>query len=216
MPSSSSVFVATPTMGRFPVETVISYLDTQDECRKQGIDIDIGFVSCSLVHHARTLLTDVFMTRKNASHIFWIDSDIQWKPEDFLRILAHAQKHPVVCGVYPRRRDPPAYFIKFPPGTEKDPPRPDGLVEIEATGMGFTCIRREVMQHLYVTAPKLIYGGGEEMPRVFRCDDDGENERGEDYAFFADVREAGYKVYADATVTVGHVGSKVYRCRSSA
>jgi hypothetical protein len=82
--------------------------------------------------------------------------------------------------------------------------------------MGFTCIRREVMQHLYVTAPKLIYGGGEEMPRVFRCDDDGENERGEDYAFFADVREAGYKVYADATVTVGHVGSKVYRCRSSA
>ena len=203
-------------MGRFPVEAVISYLDTQEECLRHGIDIDIGFVSCSLVHHARTLLTHIFMTQKRASRIFWIDSDIQWKPEDFFKLLAHTDTHPVVCGVYPRRRDPPAYFVKFPKGTENAPPGDDGLVQIEGTGMGFCCVKREVMQHLYSTAPKLRYGGGDEMPRVFRCDDDGTNERGEDYAFFADVIDAGYKVYADATISVGHVGSKVYKCQSSA
>jgi hypothetical protein len=207
--------VATPTNGMFPLETVISYLDTQEECLRRGIDIEIGFVSCSLVHHARTLLTHVFLTQKKADRIFWIDSDIKWKPDDFLKLLKHTETHPCVAGVYPRRRDPPAYFIQFPKGTETDPPGEDGLTEIEGTGMGFTCVRREVMQHLYDTAPKLKYGGGEILPRVFRCDDDGVDERGEDYAFFSDVRDAGHKVYADATIRLGHVGTKVYRCPSS-
>jgi hypothetical protein len=210
------VFVATPILGRFPVETVISYLDTQEECLKHGIDIEIGFVSCSLPHHARTLLAHVFLKQKTAGRIFWIDGDIKWEPVDFVKLLAHTEKHPVVCGVYPRRRDPPAYFIKYPEGKEDSSPDSEGLVEIAGTGMGFTCVRREVMQQLYDAAPLRRYGGGDKMPRVFRCDDDEEDERGEDYAFFDDIRKAGHKVYADATLSLGHVGTKVYTCPASA
>jgi hypothetical protein len=203
-------------MGQFPVETVISYLDTQEECLKREIAVDIGFVSCSLVHHARTLLTHVFVKQKTASRIFWIDSDIKWSPADFLKVLVHSYRYPVVCGVYPRRREPTAYFVKFPEGKEKEPPGPDGLVEIEGTGMGFCCVRRDVMQQLYDAAPVRRYGGGDMMPRVFRCDEDESDDRGEDYAFFADLKKLGHKIYADTTLSLGHVGTKVYTCPASA
>jgi hypothetical protein len=212
--SDLSVFVATPTTnGQFPLQTLISYLDTQEACHEYGIKVDFGFVSCSLVHHARSLLSHVFLENKTEfNRIFWIDSDIEFTPVDFMKVLHHTLKHDCAVGIYPRRCDPPAYYIRFPDNPK--PPDDDGLVEIEATGMGFACIRRELMQCVADKARKIKFGMNlTEMPNVFRCDDDGRDARGEDYAFWDDVRDAGYKIYADATVTLGHVGTKVYRCR---
>jgi hypothetical protein len=50
------------------------------------------------------------------------------------------------------------------------------------------------------------------VPRIFRCDEEGDEERGEDYAFWSDVRELGYSIHADAQTNLGHVGTKVYQC----
>jgi hypothetical protein len=49
-----------------------------------------------------------------------------------------------------------------------------------------------------------------EIPSVFRIDSVDGGRRGEDMAFFADIRAAGYKVMLDPTVDLGHVGRKVY------
>ena len=46
---------------------------------------------------------------------------------------------------------------------------------------------------------------------VFRCDiHDGET-RGEDHAFFSDVRDLGYRVQLDPDVTLSHIGHKSYK-----
>jgi hypothetical protein len=214
MASSLSVFIATPsTNGQFPIQTLSSYLDTQEACLRYGIKLDFGFATCSLVHHARTLLANTFLGKPEFNRLFWIDSDMQWTSVDFMKVLHHTLKHDCVAGVYPRRIDPTAYHVRFTdPAADPDE---DGLVEIDATGLGFACIKRNVMAHLARLAPKLKHGSQEAAPSIFRCDDDGTEARGEDYAFWADVKEQGYKVFADCTLTLGHVGSKVYKCPAS-
>lgn len=209
MPSLPSVFVATPTTaGQFPLATVMSYLDTQEQAIKQGMEVDFGFVACSLVHHARTLLANVFLDKKHHDLLFWIDSDIKWTPAEFFRIALMAQKYGCVVGVYPRRSDPPGYFIRMIEGAE---PNEDGVIEIEGTGIGFSCMRRDVMEKVAASVPKLLFPHSTEpCSSIFRCDDDGVQARGEDYAFFDDLKKLGVKVYADTQVSPGHVGNKIY------
>lgn len=216
MPSSVKdlkVFVATPTSnGQFPLGTLCSYIDTQEACLKAGIDVEFGFAACSLVHHARSLLAHIFLTQKRDRNIlFWIDADMHWLPEDFIRALYHSLTNDCVVGVYPRRCDPPAYYVRFTnPSAE---PNDKGLIEVDATGMGFACINRRVIEHLSAQAPKLKYPfAPEPIPRLFRCDDDGTEERSEDYAFWADAKEAGYRIWADCQTNLGHIGTKIYRC----
>lgn len=202
------VYIATPCNRDIPVPTVVSYLETQEFCLQHGVRVNIGFMPCSLVHHGRALAAKLFL-EGDCDLLFFVDSDMAWEPEEFLRLLTHARKYDCVVGIYPRRQDPPGYFVRFVPEAE---PNEDGLIEIEATGLGFACIKRAVIQHLAALAPKLRYSGNPApSPAIFRCDDDGTSARGEDYAFWADVREAGYKIYADTQTNIGHVGQKVYR-----
>jgi hypothetical protein len=51
----------------------------------------------------------------------------------------------------------------------------------------------------------------EPIPHIFRCDDSDGKARGEDMAFFSDIRDLGYQVNIDPNVTLGHVGPKEYR-----
>jgi hypothetical protein len=163
-----------------------------------------------LVHHSRTSLVHRFM-ESNYSHLFQIDSDIIWKASDFLKALALSTKMEVVCATYPAKTDNPIFFVR----TDS----PDGVVEsneygclpIRGAGLGFTVTQRKVIEALYSVAPKRYYHGYKEpIPRVFRCDEDGLDARGEDMAFFADIRKLGYKVHLDPTISLGHIGSKVY------
>ena len=205
-----SVYVATPCIKDIPVQTVCAYLDTQETCLKYGIEIDIGFITGSLVHHARTLAANIFLKGKH-QRLFWIDADIVWTPEDFLRLLIHSRTRECVVGIYPRRADPPAYYVRFMPDSE---PNDEGLVSISGTGLGFACIQRKVIEQLAEKAPKLQYAGTSvPVPSIFRQDDADGEARGEDYAFWADVRALGYEIWADTMVNLGHIGNKVYRMR---
>ncbi len=207
-PSDMSVYVATPCMSHIPLPTTVSYLETQEECLKRGIKIDIGFVACSIVHHARNALAECFL-RGDHKLLFWIDSDMEWHPLHFMRALIHAQKYDCVVGIYPARSDPPHYYVRFP---EESEPNDEGLIPILGTGLGFACINRRVMEKLAEDAPLLTFNG-RKRKAIFRFDDlDGES-RGEDYAFWADVHKAGFGVWADTQADIGHVGNKIYRIK---
>ncbi len=218
MPSSLSdlsVFVAMPCLDDPKLFTTMSLLDVQEACAGQGVSVEFGFATGSLVHNARSLLANVFLNKRERNRLFWIDADVKFTPNDFFRLLVQSLRHDIVLGVYPRRREPPGYFITFAdPGAEPDE---YGLVEVTHAGMGFSCISRGVIEHMAALAPKLKQShDGEPFPAIFRQDDDGESVRGEDNAFWADCREAGYKVYADTTLTIGHIGTKVFQCSLSA
>src|SRR5512143_56493 len=139
------VYVAIPNMGTLPVATVRSLTNTLQACHGYDFSIEVAFFTGSLVHHARTIAANAFLA-SDCTRLVWIDSDIVWSPVDFILLLAHSLKHACEVGVYPRRQDPPGYFVRF----RKDDPSPDedGLIPIDGTGLGFACVSRELMEQV--------------------------------------------------------------------
>jgi len=148
--------------------------------------------------------------KSNKSRLFMIDSDQTWKAQDAIRLLALSTKMAVVVGAYPAKKDPPTYFLSPEDGDAVS--NEYGCIPIKGIGLGFTVVRREIIESLADRAPKVTFpDSSEKIAHIFRCDVVGDVFRGEDMAFFEDVRSLGYTVYLDPAVSIGHVGAKEFR-----
>src|SRR5262245_7156585 len=84
-----SVIVGMPAHRHVVVPTVISLLNTTKACHVAGIPLDIICTEgSSVVMTARNQIAHAFLEKPKATHLFWIDSDIQWNVEQFMRVLA--------------------------------------------------------------------------------------------------------------------------------
>lgn len=202
--------LAMPTHRDIPADTVRALLTTLGEMQRRNIPLTLNLSDGgSLVHHARTRCGNEFL-KSDCTHLFFIDSDMDWKPDDFLRFVALGTKMECVAATYPRKQDKTEFFIDYIDKTIT--PNEYGCIAIKGCGLGFTIIARTIMEQLALKAPKLRYShAGLPQPRLFRCDEYKGASRGEDHAFFADVRELGHKVHLDPTVTLGHIGQKNYK-----
>lgn len=204
------VFIGMPIGRVIEPETHFSVLKTVYPLYQQGIDVRHSMIKgSSIVETARSRVCQEFL-RSSSTHLFMVDSDQTWEPEGFLRILAMCQINPIVCAAYPIKREPITFY--WDTDRQGIDMNEWGCLVIRGIGLGFTCVRREVIERLAEKAPKLMLPENDEpLAHIFRQDTDGNgNFRGEDMAFFADCREMGYEVWLDPTVKVGHVGSKVY------
>ena len=93
-----SVMLAIPTHRDIPAGTVASLLATQHALHVRGIQYDIEMqVGNSLVTHARSKTAHNFL-KSDKSLLVWVDSDIERKAEDFIRLCALSTKMDVVGG----------------------------------------------------------------------------------------------------------------------
>jgi hypothetical protein len=206
-----SVMLAMPTHRDIPSGTVISLLETMDLMRTRGIPFEIQLqVGSSLVHHARSKIAHLFL-KSDKSLLFWVDSDIEWKAVDFLRLCALATKMDVVGGAYPAKKDPIVFFLDPSSGGEIES-NEFGCLKIGGWGIGFTVFTRRVIETLSARAPMRKFAMlPEPIPYLFRADDECDGSaRGEDMSFFADAKAAGFDAFLDPSVTLGHIGSKTY------
>jgi hypothetical protein len=205
-----SVMLAMPTHRDIPAGTVASLLATQDLMRVKGIPYETQLqVGNSLVTHARSKIADTFL-KSDKSLLFWVDSDIEWEAKDFLRLCALATKMDVVGGAYPAKKDPIVFFLDPSSGGELES-NEYGCLKIGGWGMGFTVCNRRVIEAVAGKSPKLKFNGSDEpIASMFRCDEIDGYARGEDMAFFADVKDLGFEAFLDPSVTLGHIGSKTY------
>lgn len=207
--SGVSVMVCMPTNRDIPVPTVVSLLGTTDLMHSRGIPFEIQMQhGSSLVEPARSKAAHCFL-KSDKEKLFWIDSDMAWSADAFLRLLALSTVMDVVGAAYPYKQEP--IQVPLSPIGPEVAANEYGCIPMKGFGLGFSVVSRRVMQAICDMAPKRIFPGSPEpIPHPFRCDEiDGEF-RGEDMAFFADVRSLGYEVYLDPTVKLGHVGQKVY------
>lgn len=204
-----SVFLGMPTHRDIPPATVAALLGTADLMRTRGIPFQLHLgVGGSIVSFSRSKAAWDFL-QSDKSRLFWVDSDIVWEAEDFLRLLALSSELPVVGAMYPSKSDPPTFFVNFDDALMET--NEFGCVAIGGFGLGFTCVQRAVMQALADKAPKRKYPDVREpIPAIFRIDEFGDEARGEDVAFFHDIRALGHTVWLDPNVTLGHIGQKVY------
>lgn len=204
-----SVMIGIPCAdGKLPWQVVQSLLDTSLDLRDRGVKFDVQVtVGCSIVQHARSHVCNAFLN-SSMSRLFMIDADIRWKTEDFVRMLALSTRMPVVCAAYPMKRDGAVFAMRDP---EPMKANEYGCLPINGLGLGFTVVTREVIERLAERSEKVIFGEDPQpKPYLFRCDVSGGYARGEDMAFFEDVREMGFPVHLDPHVSLGHIGTKEY------
>jgi hypothetical protein len=205
-----SVMLAMPTHRDIPAGTVASLLATQDLLQVQRIPFEVQLqVGNSLVTHARSKIAHTFL-KSDKSLLFWVDSDIEWQAKDFIRLCALATKMDVVGGAYPAKQDPIVFFLDPSSGGEIAS-NEYGCLKVGGWGMGFTVMNRRVIEAVAERSPKLKFNGSNEpMAHIFRCDEIDGYARGEDMAFFADIKDLGFEAFLDPSVTLGHIGSKTY------
>lgn len=206
------VYIGIPVNRDFPWQTTKSLIDTVARLESERLRYTVQFIAGgSQIDHVRSFLANRFLETDH-NRLFWIDSDMEWSPDQFMRLLALSMVHPIVGCTYSAKRDEePKFQVDF-----DSPLVPDrvGCIEMKGFGLGFTVCHREVIEKLAEMSPKCTMDGKDYFPMTFRTGigDDGVY-RSEDMHFFHDCRNLGYKVMLDPMTDLGHVGCKVYRGR---
>ena len=181
------IFIATPCYGGAMGEPYFrSMMRFVILCNKYNIQYTVSTLANeSLITRGRNTLTSFFMENKAATHLFFIDADIEFNPEDILRMVAYDK--PIVVGAYPKKainwtsilgaaRNPDMnedsetieghssnYVVNFDFLKDKDgKPTPqvqviDNLVKLKDAGTGFMCIRKDVIQQMFDKHPETKY-----------------------------------------------------------
>jgi hypothetical protein len=172
-----------------------------------GIRHGIAMHVCGIVNVGRDAVLDEFLKGEN-DKLFWIDSDMVWSPDDFLRLLALSTKFDCVGATYPAKVEgPPTFYVNRQDGFGEY-----GLMKVGGLGLGFTIVSRDVCQRLADRAPKYTDQiSGVERAQVFRVDIADGNLRTEDMAFFADITDLGVDVWLDPSIELGHIGEREWR-----
>ena len=144
----------------------------------------------------------------------WIDSDIGFHPDSVDQLRAHDL--PIACGIYPQKGKR-ALACHIMPGTPSIHfGRQGNLVELLYAGAGFLLIRREVYLSMQrqLELPVCNERFGNPMfpfflPMIRRIEE-GHWYLAEDYAFCQRARDCGYRIFADASIRLWHIGTYRY------
>ena len=198
--------------GTIPWPTALSLMTAVRLCDREKIPVRISApTGSSMVLWARSAIVGEFL-RSDCTHLFWIDSDLCFTPNDFFRLVGFGANHDIISGAYPLKADPPRFVVNYP--------EPDtyeinklGNVRIKSLAMGFTICTREVIEKIAATKETLHDElSGATYPDFFRV---GRRKNGgpigEDIAFFEDAAELGFKAWLDPSIRLGHIGVREYQ-----
>jgi predicted O-methyltransferase YrrM len=157
------------------------------------------------VDDARNSVVRDFL-ESDCTELVFLDADVNWEPPQLVQLCSRDLD--VVGGVYPYRRD----------GSDNMPVRMmggkamtrDGLLEVEGLPTGFLRIRRHVLERLASTAPA-YFDKVYETRLVFARPVPGADKTrwGGDIDFCNRARAAGFKLFADCELRLGHTGTIV-------
>mgnify|MGYP001577792157 CR=1 FL=1 len=205
-----SILFATPMYGGNCTEPFFhSVMRTIRELTLLGVEYDwLTERNESLVHRARMEMTATFLRRKEFTHLFWIDADIEFDPAHVAALWN--MQVPIACGVYAMKKRDQQWFAAWKNGhLVKDLDQFDGPVEVDYCGTGFLLIRRDVIETLAAKAPTWEGANGP-VPALFMTPIHNGCLESEDYNFCRQAREAGFKIMMDPSVRLGHWGSYRY------
>jgi predicted O-methyltransferase YrrM len=158
------------------------------------------------------MVTDAL--RDGFDETFWIDSDVGFDPDSLERLRSH--NLPMVCGIYPQKGKRALACHVMPGSASMTFGKNGGLVELLYAATGFLLVRREV------------YLGIQEKTKLPMCNErfghpmipyflslihpieDGYWYLADDYAFCQRARASGYRIFADTTIRLWHVGQYRY------
>ena len=215
--SGKSLFIALPAYDfKVSLKLAVSLAKFSRASAEHGIDIQIGSIcGCSVVSRARNLLAKDMLESK-CDYLLFIDSDINFEPDDIFRLMAWGTdpKKGIVAAV-PRTRNESKVYIATLDYDENGDLTMNGmgLVRAKRVATAFMLVRREVFETLEREHPEWAYYDSK-TDRTLSCMFDFELSEegyiGEDFLFCDRVRSHGFEVWIDPTITLGHMGVQEY------
>jgi sulfotransferase family protein len=144
----------------------------------------------------------------------WIDADTGFHPDMVERLRAHDL--PIVCGIYPKKSKRELAIHVLPGTKEIQFGTGGGLIELLYAPTGFLLVRREVYDKLreQLQLPECLADTGRTLVPYYapliRPDGDGWWYLADDFAFCERARQCGYKIMADTTIRLLHIGSYAF------
>jgi len=215
------IFFATPCYGGLITDQYfLSIFRTCQVLMQHGIKFRITTLrNESLITRARNILSAMFM-ESTASHLFFIDADIEFDAESILRALAYDKD--ILAAAYPKKALPIQYAVNFKflnPET-KQIRMENGAVEVLDASTGFFCIKRRVFDKMRAEYPELHYKNDSNIDPIFNkyCysffdtihDPDDNRYLSEDYTFCRRWQKLGGEIWLDVNTKLNHVGSYTF------
>jgi len=176
----------------------------------------------SLVSRARNAATAAFLADKEATHLFFIDSDIEFDIDDIIHLINANEE--VIAGIYPKKyikwealkKNPSAERVDFPVGSCTV--LENGLIETKYAPTGFLMIAKSAIQKIIKEKPELKYKNdidgymesGDNFYNIFNVGVRNGIYESEDWGFSSIWQEVGGKVYIHPEVNVKHIGWHTY------
>lgn len=212
-----SIFIALPAYDfKVSLKLAISLAKFAQTAQQHGIDIQIGSVcGCSVVSRARNLLAKD-MLDSACTELLFIDSDINFEPDDILRLMAWGSdaKKGIIAGVPRTRSENKVYIATLDYDENKELTMNGmGLVRAKRVATAFMLVRREVFETLYNEHPEWHYvddRSNRELSCMFDFMLTEEGYVGEDYLFCDRAREHGFEIWVDPSISLGHMGVQEY------
>ena len=235
-----NVLVCIPSFDqKIQLQTISSIINTRDTLLQAQIGIGMMWVRDSLVTRARNKLVSAFLEQKEYTHLFFIDADIVFDPQDFIRVLLFDK--PLASAPYPIKHEEKieegdaskGWCLNFPIGEVDLSDNDKGFKKVNYAGTGFMCIERIVFETILKKYPTIEYlsdvkanidnkreVGGKKEYAFFDCgiqgqgilEDEEKTQRylSEDYYFCALWKQCNGEIWSDLTSTLKHIGIKEY------
>jgi hypothetical protein len=211
-------------------------------CQAHGIRASlypIGFES--LVSRARNAAAAAFLSDPTATHLLFVDADIEFSPEDVLALIR--ANRPIACGAYAKKYIVSAALARHPDrlelctqpsvhftpaaeaailGAPRGAPPPE-LAECTYATTGFLLIAREVFTTLAERHPERRYVNDIDAHAGLNADafydlfpvaihPETRRYESEDYGFSRLARDAGFGIVCVTDLTLTHHGHMGFPC----
>lgn len=187
----------------------VSLMRLGQQVMEHGIHIQVSSIcGCSVVSRARNMIAHEFL-KSDCDHLLFIDSDMNFEPESVLRLLAWNQTKPIVGGAYESRKEGKIYILSL--DGDKDHVQMDAMGNVKARRIatGFMMIQRQVFEKLAEMHPEWEHKDNTSdamLHSFFDFKVTREGYIGEDFLFCDRAQEAGFSVWIDPTIKLGHMG----------
>lgn len=190
------------------VNSLVNTIKLADQYNIELIPIWVSFDA--LIQRCRndTLALAIY---QDVDELVWIDTDIEWQPEQFYKLLQYPVD--VVGGTYPKKGDLEQYVLNLGKHNGHTDPN-TGLMEVDGLGTGFLRFSRRACQWLWNNSTPYIEREKDNIEKRWAFDVTIQNNDliSEDiWVCRRLATEGGLKIYLDPTITCNHVGGKKYQ-----
>jgi hypothetical protein len=200
---SSNVLIATPAYNDVFYEPYVrSLFNTQRIANQIGMKLVLGVLGGGFyIEPARNVLAQIFL-ESDCTHLFFIDADIGWKPENFFDLILSEKQ--MIGATYPKKTLPITY-CHHPKDPISDLEEP---TEVNALPAGFLCIRRDALNQFKLRYPERTCFNENGFDYEFFTGELRNGKRqGEDIWFSHDMSGAGITPYLAPWIKPTHIGN---------